>query len=253
MMAISPRDQWVHIYIQQLTFEGGIWDPILFIFFVYFKIWFVFDPLHSTQYYVCWFKTLLIPSMYVHNQCHNPYISQLICFIGYRLGTFSIWGLVIMYPGPINPQSHLAIGPFWDPHWQYITCMTTNIRPWDLGNTNLIYQLNPLLEHARCTLIKFSMLVRCCSDAILTRDQYGYGFSQWEMLQMLHCNIIISHWLGPCPEWSLLTCWQLETPEGMIKWCSAVWLQMIKHQDISIQNADSIPLVPEQFYTDCCF
>ena len=33
------------------------------------------------------------------------------------------------------------------------------------------------------------------------RDHSGYVLSQWEMT--LNCNII-SHWLSPCPDWSLI-------------------------------------------------
>ena len=35
----------------------------------------------------------------------------------------------------------------------------------------------------------------------MPRGYSGYGLSQWEMT--LQCNVI-SHWLSPCPEWSLI-------------------------------------------------
>ena len=48
----------------------------------------------------------------------------------------------------------------------------------------------------------------------LIRDHSGYGLSQWET--MLQCNIV-SHWLSPYPEWSLLiTVNAYVTTQGLI-------------------------------------
>ena len=40
-----------------------------------------------------------------------------------------------------------------------------------------------------------------CEESIMIRDHSGHGLGQWE--EALHSNAS-SHWLSPCPEWSLM-------------------------------------------------
>ena len=95
-------------------------------------------------------------------------------------------------------------------------------RLWRLGRTTVV-QFSPDWGLAHMSLIVCVLMIQICGKYVsvcgfglrahgvfcilgsgVLRDHFGYGLSQWEM--MLHGNVI-SHWLSPCPEWSLCIKW----------------------------------------------
>ena len=116
----------------------------------------------------------------------RPFCSSLIVIIGIKHSSVVI-----------NPRSSANLSPF---------------SKLEVHSTLIPVAIDPGVWLDCWVPIKFNQ-----TDRDMTQVHSGYGLSQWEAT--LQCNVV-SHWLSPCPEWSL---WLLLSSVKSFE----VWLKLI--------------------------